>query len=163
MPQLDVGTFPMQLFWLALTFLVFYLVMGKVALPQVGRVIAARAARIDADLAQAASARERSETMQAEYLKALAAARAEAQTALKAAIDAVAKEGAAREAELTRRLASEAEAAEARIAAAKQAALANVRQIAIEAATAATARLAGAEPAAADVDAAVGRILQERR
>ena len=54
MPQLDFATFPPQLFWLAITFIVLYVLMAWVGLPRVGGVIAARRNRIDGDLEKAA-------------------------------------------------------------------------------------------------------------
>ena len=50
MPQLDPAGFVPQLFWLAVTFLVLYILMRWVAVPQVGRAIEARRERLDGDL-----------------------------------------------------------------------------------------------------------------
>ena len=163
MPQLDPATFPTQLFWLAVVFVVLLILMARVGLPRVREVIETRAAKIDGDLAAAADARGRSESVLADYAKALAAARAEAQTTVRAMIEAIAKDQAQRENALLAQLNAEARAAEARIGAAKTAALANVRQIATEAAEAATARLVGSPLPAAEIEAAVAHVLAERR
>jgi F-type H+-transporting ATPase subunit b len=77
-------------------------------------------------------------------------------------IETLAKEQVQREHDLMERLAGEARSAETRIAAAKQAALANVRTIAVEAAQAATARLVGDGLPASDIEAAVTRALEPR-
>jgi F-type H+-transporting ATPase subunit b len=163
MPQLDVATFPGQLFWLAVIFIVLLVVMARIGLPRVRAALETRSTKIDGDLGAAADARGRSEALLAEYEKSLAAARAEAQSTVRTMTETLAKEHAQREHELMERLTVEARSAETRIAAAKQAALANVRQIAVEAAQAATARLVGNDLPAADIEAAVTRVLAEQR
>jgi F-type H+-transporting ATPase subunit b len=163
MPQLDPSTFASQLFWLAVIFVVLLVLMARVGLPRVRAVIETRTAKIDGDLGAAAEARGRSEELLAEYEKSLATARAEAQATIRGMAEAMAKEQAHREHELMEKLAVEARSAEARIAAAKREALANVRQIAVEAAQAATARLVGNELPASDIETAVARVLTEQR
>ncbi len=163
MPQLDPTSFPTQLFWLAVIFVVLLILMAKVGLPRVREVVDTRAAKIDGDLAAAADARSRSEGLLAEYEKSLASARAEAQATIRTMAETMAKEQARREHELMEQLNVEARSAEARIVAAKNQALANVRQIAVEAAQAATARLVGDSLPAAEVEAAVTSVLAERR
>ena len=163
MPQLDPSTYPTQLFWLAVIFILLYVVMSRIALPRVREAVETRAAKIDGDLGAAAEARSRSEALLAEYEKALASARADAQTTIRGMMDQMSKEQAAREHALVEQLNVEARSAVARIAAAKTAALANVRQIAVEAAQAATERLVGNALPAGEIDAAVGAVLAERR
>lgn len=163
MPQLDPSTYPTQLFWLAVIFIVLYIVMSRIALPRVSEAVETRAAKIDGDLGAAAEARTRSESLLAEYEKALAAARADAQATIRSMSEQMAKEQAQREHALVEQLNVEARSAEARIAAAKSAAMANVRQIAVEAAQAATERLVGSALPAGEIEAAVGGILAERR
>ena len=53
MPQLDISTWPPQLFWLAVTFIALYFVISRVAIPRTGGVIALRKSTIDGDLASA--------------------------------------------------------------------------------------------------------------
>jgi len=163
MPQLDPTGFPTQLFWLAVIFVVLLILMARVGLPRVRAVIDTRAAKIDGDLGAAADARGRSEALLAEYERSLAAARAEAQSTVRAMAETMAKEQAHREHELMQQLAVEARSAETRIAAAKRDALANVRQIAVEAAQAAAMRLVGDAPPAAEIEQAVAGVLAERR
>ncbi len=45
MPQLDVETFPSQMFWLAVTFILLYLLMSRVGLPRLSAAIEARRQR----------------------------------------------------------------------------------------------------------------------
>ena len=58
MPQLDIETFPSQLFWLAVTFIVLYFLMSWIGLPRVTAAIDARRQRREDDLARAAELRE---------------------------------------------------------------------------------------------------------
>jgi hypothetical protein len=81
MPQLEVSTFVPQLVWLAITFVILYLLMAGIGLPRVGGAIETRRRRIDDDLARAAQLKSEAETVLAAYQETLARARAEAQAA----------------------------------------------------------------------------------
>ena len=76
MPQLDISTFPPQLFWLAVTFIVLYLLMSRLGLPRVTAIIEARRKRLDDDLSRAAEVRAEAEATVAAYQRTLAEARA---------------------------------------------------------------------------------------
>lgn len=78
MPQLDVSTFPNQIFWLLVTLVVIYFVLSRVALPRVGGVLAARKSAITADLAAAEELKQKAVDAEKAYNDALAQARAEA-------------------------------------------------------------------------------------
>jgi F-type H+-transporting ATPase subunit b len=160
MPQLDFTTFAPQLFWLLVTFAVLYGLMRWVAVPRVGRVIDARRDKLEGDLSRAGRLRDEAEGVLAEYQKTLAEARAQAQAALRETTDRLAAEGAARQRDLAEALTQQIEAAEKRIAAMKDEALAEIRGIAVEVGGAVVEKLIGtpADPArlAAAVDTAVG-------
>jgi hypothetical protein len=51
-PPFQKETFPSQLFWLAITFIALYVVMARIALPQIGAIFQARRDRISGDLAE---------------------------------------------------------------------------------------------------------------
>ena len=67
MPQLEVSTFVPQLVWLAITFVVLYLLMAGIGLPRVGGAIEARRRRVDDDLARAAQLKSEAEAVLAAY------------------------------------------------------------------------------------------------
>jgi len=71
MPQLNPLDWGPQLIWLLITFGILYLLMVYVALPRIGGVIEARAARIAKDLATADSLRRETEEAIAAYERAL--------------------------------------------------------------------------------------------
>ncbi len=162
MPQLDIATFPPQLIWLAITFIVLYLLMAKLGLPRIARALEARRERIDGDLEKAQQMKAEAEAVIAAYERALAEARQQAQQTLKETSDRLNAEAAERQRKVAETLAAETGAAERRIAQAKTAALANIREVAVEVARAAAARLVGGEVDAGAATAAVDAALRER-
>lgn len=160
MPQLEqIDTYAGQVFWLAVTFVLLYLLLWRSALPRIARVLAARQDRIDDDLRKAGALRDEADRALRAYEEATAKARAEAQEILRAAADASAGRAAERGAESSRRIAGETAASEARIEAATAEALAGVREMAGEIAEAAAARLLGEAPDREAVEAAVDSVM----
>ena len=143
MPQLDLATFPPQLIWLAITFIVLYMVMRAVGLPRVGDVIAARRARIEGDLEKAAQLKNETEAVIAAYEKALTEARMQAQITLRETTEQLNAQSAERKRKVVEELGRETAAAERRIHAAKQQAFGSLRDIAIEATREAAQKLTG--------------------
>lgn len=154
-PPFDSSTFASQLVWLVITFVLLYALMAKVALPRVGGIIAQRQNRIDEDLAQANVFKAQSDTALAAYEKALADARARAQTIAGEMRDKQAAETEATRKKLEEQINAKLAEAEKIIGASKQAAMANVRNIAADAAKAIVERLIGTTPADSAVVAAV--------
>lgn len=161
MPQFDVSTFPTQLFWLAVTLILFYFAMRTIALPRIGNALEERRRKIDDDLDKAGRHREEAEAAMAAYEKALADAVAEAQAVQRQTAQEIAKRATERRSELAARLAAEAKEAESRIAAAKEPALASLRDVAAEVVQDAAARLTGIKVSKADADAAVSSSFKE--
>lgn len=160
MPQFNPNTMPSQLFWLIVCFALLYVVMSKVIVPTLGGTIEARAAKIQGDLDAAARARDEAKSALTHYERSLADARAEAQRANRVAADIVSAASNARMAEIGTRIGGEIAAAERRIAAAREAAMGNVRTMAVEVAQAAFGKLVGGQADAARVDALVGQALK---
>ncbi len=127
MPQLDPTTFGSQLFWLLLSFVALYLVMAFIALPRIGRTLQTRQNTIEGDLADAQDLQTQAETALAEHEQNLAQARSKA---LVLAEDIRAKMRAETDVQKTKTeasLAQTAEAAEARLVAARNGAMRGVR------------------------------------
>jgi F-type H+-transporting ATPase subunit b len=162
MPQLEFATFPPQLIWLAIVFVVLYLVMARFALPRVGNIIVARRERIDGDLEKASAMKAEAEAVIAAYERALAQARQEAQATLKETTEKFAAEAAIRQREIGDKLGGETAAAERRILDAKNASLADLRGMALEVARAAAGKLTGQSIDAGRAGAAVDGVLRER-
>ncbi|MDP5305671.1 F0F1 ATP synthase subunit B' [Paracoccus spongiarum] len=79
LPQLDLSSFPNQIFWLVVTILVLYWVLSRVALPRIAAVISDRQGAITGDLMAAEEFKQKAREAEAAYDKALADARSEAQ------------------------------------------------------------------------------------
>jgi F-type H+-transporting ATPase subunit b len=162
MPQLEVSTFVPQLVWLAITFVILYLLMAKLGLPRVGGAIDARRRRIDDDLARAAQLKNEAEAVLAAYQETLAKARTEAQAAVKQTTDRMTAEAAERQRQLGESLAQQTAEAQRQIAAAKQKALSEMHEIAAEVARSVTEKVTGSAADPANLAAAVDRAIAER-
>lgn len=162
MPQLDPTYFATQVFWLAISFLVLFFLMWKIALPRVGDILTKRQERIDDDLQKAEKLRNDAAEVLAAYERAVADGRARAQTILRETSERLAKESAEQQAALAETLKRQTEEAERRIDTARRDALANVRVVAAEAAQAAAAKLIGADVARTDAERAVQQAMEER-
>jgi F-type H+-transporting ATPase subunit b len=159
MPQLDFSTYPPQLFWLAVIFIVLYGLMKWVALPQVGRALDARRQRLDDDLARAQQVKAEAEAVIAAYEKVLATARAQAQLTMKETGDRLAAEAGERQRRLAEALARRIHEAEQQIAAARERALGEIRGIAVDVARSIGEKLTGVPIAEAAAGAAVDRAI----
>jgi F-type H+-transporting ATPase subunit b len=160
-PPFQRETFATQLFWLALCFLVLYLLVARIGLPRIGSIIEQRRGRVAGDLAEASRLKGEADEAFAAYDKALADTRAQAQAEASGTRDRLNAEAEQRRKVLEGELNAKLSAAEQQIAKTQNAAMANVRGIAIETAGAIVARLIGVTPpgsAAADaVDAVLKR------
>ena len=160
-PPFQKDTFGSQLLWLAVFFVALYLIASRLALPRVGTIIADRRKHISGDLDEAARMKDAADAAIASYEKALADARARAQTIAAETRDKVNAEAEARRKAVEAGLHAKLTAAEETIAGTRTAAMANVQAIAQEAAIAIVARLTGEAPsqaaAAAAVKAAINR------
>ncbi|HML07506.1 MAG TPA: F0F1 ATP synthase subunit B' [Xanthobacteraceae bacterium] len=160
-PPFQSEYFPSQIVWLTLTFILLYVLMSKVALPRIGSIFAARSNCIAEDIKAAQGLKEQSEAAYAAYEKALADARTRAQSIANATRERQAAEAGELQKRLEAQLHERLAAAERSIAATRTAAMANVRTIAAETATAIVERLTGAAPAAEEVAGAVSDVIKQ--
>ncbi|MDP1626754.1 MULTISPECIES: F0F1 ATP synthase subunit B' [Alphaproteobacteria] len=143
MPQLEFHTFVPQLVWLVIVFAYLYVMMSRVALPRVATVLEERRDRIADDLDQAAQFQRQTEEAIEAYEKALAEARAKAHDIAQETRDRLHEETERQRLAIEARLAEKIAAAEKQIAATKDAALQNVRAVAVDVADAIIAQLLG--------------------
>ena len=159
-PPFQLETFASQLVWLAIAFVLLYVLMSKLALPRVASIIESRQKRIADDIGEASRLKSESDAAVAAYEKALADARARAQAMANETRERQAAEAKERRKSLEDALNAKLAAAEKAIAAAKQSAMSNVRGIAEGAARAIVERLIGKSPDEKSVAAAVADVLK---
>lgn len=143
MPQFDPTTFASQLFWLAVTFVLLYIVVSRFAIPRLGKVLEQRQKTVDDDLDRAQQLKAETEVAIATYEKALAEARAKAHDVLRETQDQISKAADTRNREVADKLAAKIKEGEDRIAAARDDAMTQVKGIAAGAAVAIAQKLAG--------------------
>jgi len=154
-PPFDATTFASQLFWLVLTFGVFYWIMKNVAMPRIAGILEDRKDRIAGDLSEANRLKDETDAAIAAYEQALAEARNKAHgiahdTRAKLKADHEARREKA-EAELGEKL----KAAEAHIAGIKTEALSQIEEIAGDTTTALVEQLMGKAPTKTDLTKAL--------
>ena len=153
-PPFDVSTFTSQLVWLAIAFVLLYVLLSRVILPKLGGIIEQRKNRIVSDLDEAAKMKSDADEALVEMDKELAIARADARAKAeetKSKIDAkIAEINAAKSVELDAKLAE----AEAEIEAMKTSMMSNVSEIASTTAATVLAKL-GVSADKSEIDAKV--------
>ena len=154
LPQLDVTTFPNQMFWLVVTLVVIYFVLSKVALPRIASVLAERQGTITNDLAKAEELKAQAAEAEEAYNKALADARAEAGRIAAEAKAEMQAEVEAAMAKADAEIAARTSESEARIAEIREGAAAAIKEVAMETAKEVVAAM-GVDADAAAIDAAV--------
>ncbi len=158
LPQLDISTWPGQIFWLVVAFAILYFALSRSLLPKIGSVIEDRRDRIADDLDEAGRLQRQAEEARARHEKALSDARAKAHVIAGDTRARLAEELGVESKAAEAAFAKKAAEADVRIKAATDAALANVKTVAADAASALVEKLSGSgvapKTAAAAVDAA---------
>lgn len=163
MPQFNPEFFASQLVWLGIVFVLLYLIMSRLVLPRIGEVLEERSERIADDLDKAESLKKEAEGVIAAYEAALEKARGEASAVLAQAGQEVSEMAANRQAEFARGLAEKTAAAEERIAKAKEEAKAQIRDIAVGAASEVVSKLTGSSADESAISGSVDAALKEPR
>jgi F-type H+-transporting ATPase subunit b len=159
-PPFNSETFASQLIWFAITFVLLYVLMSRIALPRVGAIVAARADRIARDLAAAQKLKDESDAALAGYEKTLADARTNAQSIAGQTRDKLMAAADERRKSLEVKLHDHLLDAEKTIVKTKTAVMANVRSIAADATSAIVQRLIGTTPDQKSVADAVDQALK---
>ena len=162
MPQLVFTDFAPQLVWLVISFVALYVLMSRVALPRISSVLEERQNRIVDDLERAEEMRREAEASLDAYESSMTDARNRARELTQAIRGETGDKSAEKLDELAAELARNVSDAEQQILARRDEALANIQQIAGEAASAAMDRLIGVTPDEAMVGTAIERALKER-
>jgi F-type H+-transporting ATPase subunit b len=163
LPQLDIATFPPQLIWLGLTFVVLYITMSRVALPRISQVLEERQHKIDDNLKKAETLKEEAEAAAQAYEAALADARSKAHEIMLETHNAIAEKAAKTQSDVSAKLEQKIKDAEAGILEAKDAAMAGLSDVAAEVALSAAQRVSGETLSEADVAKVVSAVMEERQ
>ncbi|MEM6624277.1 MAG: F0F1 ATP synthase subunit B' [Pseudomonadota bacterium] len=150
LPQLNVETFPSQIFWLLATLIILYLLMSRIALPRIASVLEERADAIADDLDAAEEFNRKAKEAEAAYDKALADARSKAQAIAAETRDEIQKQVNEAMAKADAEISARAAEGEARIAEIRDGAKIAVREVALETSNAVVEAIM---PDAADADA----------
>jgi F-type H+-transporting ATPase subunit b len=159
-PPFDKSTFPSQLLWMAVFFVLLYVIIAKLAIPRIGGTVEARRGKIEGDIAEANRLKDQSDAALKAYEKSLADARARAQQLASETRDKLNAEAEQSRKALESQLNAKLAEAEKAIAATKAAAMANVSGIAVDAAVSIVQQLTGTTPAGGAVEAAVAGALK---
>jgi F-type H+-transporting ATPase subunit b len=162
MPQLVFTDYGPQIVWLVITFVALYLLLSKLVLPSIARTLGERDQQLQGDIARAEKLKAEAESTLAAYRQAIGQARAAAQAEIKAVTESMAAEASRREGELAAFFAEKSKAVETGIVEAKTRAIADLKNVAGEAARELVTRLVGVAPTPPDVAEAVEAAGRER-
>jgi F0F1-type ATP synthase, subunit b len=154
-PPFNKETFPTQLTWLGITFILLYVMMAKVALPRIGSILDERARTSTAPSPKPGSSRARAKRRSPPMRRPWPRLAARRMRSLVETRDKLNAEADGRRKAIEAQLAEKLAAAEKTIAETKDKAMANVEAIASEAASAIVEKLIGKAPSADTVRAAV--------
>lgn len=155
MPQLDFSTFAPQLVWLAISFMALYFLMARVALPRISTVLEERRDRIANDLDEAHRLKFETEEVILTYEAELAEARSKAHGIASQTREQLNTELAAEQAKVDSEIDSRMEAADKKINAMKEKAMAEVAEAAQDTADTIIRILVGGRPTKQEIAAAV--------
>lgn len=161
MPQLDISTFVPQIFWLAVSFVILYVLMSRVALPRMTAILEMRAGRIEGDLKEARRLKAEADAAVAAYEQSLASARAAAQAEIAGTNARITAEQDRRRQEIEASLSAQAATAEARIRAIRDAAMSDLQIVAADVARTMASKLTGTDIGTEAAAKAVARTLEQ--
>ena len=159
-PPFNKEYFASQLVWFALFFIALYLIIARLAIPQIGGIMAARSQRVAGDLAEANGLKEQSDAALAAYEKALNDARTRAQALANETRERLNAEAERARKALEGNLNAKLAEAEKIIASSKQSAMPNIEAVAVDTAVAIVERLIGRAPDAQTAKNAVAEVLK---
>ena len=156
-PPFDPSTYASQLVWLAITFVVLYLLISRIVAPRIGGILEVRQDRIEGDKAEALRLKDETDQAIAAYEQSLAEARSKAHTIAQSARDDAKATADAERAQLEADLASKLAAAESKVADMKAQAMAEVNGIAAEITGDLVSALSGKAATEKQIDAALSK------
>ncbi|HEU4838003.1 MAG TPA: hypothetical protein VFS88_01165 [Micavibrio sp.] len=143
LPQLNVGTYPSQIFWIMVTFVILYTAFSKSVLPAIGSVVHGRENMIKGNLDAAQNLRDQAQDIQAAYEKSLDNAKAKAIQAVQDVENAAKKKANDHIDAFRKRSEGEIKSAEDRVLVVKGKAMGEMSHVAAEVASFAAEKITG--------------------
>lgn len=143
LPQLNIGTYPSQVFWLLVMFAVLYTAFSKSLLPAIGAVVQGRENHIKGNLDAAQALRDQAQAIQAAYEKNIDAAKAGAVSAVQDVENAAKKKAGDQLESFRKKSESEIQSAEERVLLVKDKAMGDMSHVAAEVASIAAEKITG--------------------
>ena len=160
-PQLDISTYPSQLFWLTIAFVVLYTLMSKIALPRIAAVLDTRRTKREKDLSRAEELQRDVTEIRETYEAALAKAHDDAQELLSTLEADLAKTMEKQNAKFSDDAHKRIAKAEKAIDDAKAEALTSIADVATEIAAEAASKISGTLIAQSNAKKAVQKVMKE--
>ena len=129
---MDITTWPSQLFWLVVTFVIGYILISSLVAPSISSVLENRSTKISDDLETAKKAQDNAKEVYTSYEESLSEARSQAAIAAAKALEEAKTETASRDAAINKKLAASAKKAEARLSEMRDEALSSLEDLATE-------------------------------
>jgi len=161
MPQLDVSTFPTQIFWLIVVFGALYWLLSTKVIPQIEAVMEERKRRMQSDLDEAARLRAEAEDAYARFETLIADAKTRAGDTVARSKHALEKTHAEHESALDSELTAKIDEAVAAITASADEARKSIDDVAVEVAQAAVQQLIGVKVNKTETRAALSAVQKE--
>ena len=155
LPQLDLTTWPTQLFWLVVTFAIMYLLMSVMVTPRIRSVLEDRQQRITNDLEKARDADTKVTEMRLSYEASLEDARTEAAAKARNALSEAKATADAAEAEMATKLNQKLKTAETKLMKMRDDAMASIDEVAAEITAQTVSHLTSLKPTKAAVSKSV--------
>ena len=132
LPQLDIATWPSQLFWLVVTFVIGYFLISLLVAPSISSVLENRSNKISDDLETAKRAQDNAKDVYNSYEETLREARSLAAIATAKALEEAKAKTASRNKAINKKLGASAKKAEARLSEIREEALSSLEDLATE-------------------------------
>lgn len=162
MPQFELSNFASQIFWLALSFTVLYLVMARSTLPNIREILQERRERVAADIEKAEAIKKKAEEAKTDYTSALSNARVQAKQIVTEADEEIKKEIELRGAKLDETLNRQIKEAELLVAKSREEAVEKLTPVSVEVAQVIVEKLVGKKVELSRVQAVVDKLVKDK-
>jgi F-type H+-transporting ATPase subunit b len=163
MPQLDPTSFAPQLLWLAVSFVVLYLMLARLLVPRVHSVLLFRSRTLTGDIEAAGLMKSQAEEARINYETALADARVRSQQMLDETQAAITARAQAKQAEIDAAIEQKLAAAEVSLRTARNDVMGKLAPVSGELAALIVDAMVHYKPTAQEAGAAVNAIAKERQ